>query len=83
MREFEERSSGFPIGDFDSGNVGAGNLYRRLRVFEAMTDMVSGSQLDQRGKRIKEKKKEEADESERERDGKERERNVSGRSVIS
>ena len=48
MREFEERSSGFPIGVFDSGNFGARNLYFRLRVFEEITDMVLDSEIDER-----------------------------------
>ena len=60
MREFKERRSGFPIGVFDSGNVGAQNLYLRLRVFEAMTNMILDFQLEQGGKRIEEMKKEEA-----------------------
>ena len=57
IKEFEERSLGFSDRFFNSGNVGAQNLYFRLRVFEAITDMVSVFHLDQQGRRIEEKKK--------------------------
>ena len=61
MREFEERSSGFTIGGFNSGNFGDRNLYRRHHIFEEITNIVLDSQIDERRRRIEEKKKDVGD----------------------